>query len=142
MPRKYHALKVPVRCHPHRLQMIPILTASARRKHDRIGQSTISTTSNASEPLKRHTRLSSSRNGQLRPSRVATTTPTSVKDNGRACSIAGYRQWYPWTSSIWPATMAASKRLAEDWGYRSLKRSRCTRRDHSKAKRLKVAGRG
>ena len=123
-------------------QTISVLTATAHRKPDRIGQSTISTTSNASEPPQRSIRHSSSRNGPPKLSPVATTIHTFAKDNGRACLIAGYRPWYPWTSSIWLATMAASKRLSEDWGYRSLKRSRCTRRDHSKAKRLKVAGRG
>lgn len=124
-------------------QTYPVLTAFARRKHDRIGQSTISTISSASEPLKRRIRLSSSRNGPPKLLRVATTTPTFVKDNGRACSTADYPPWYLWTSSIWPATMAASKRPGEDWDCRSQRRSKCTQRDRSRDERLRAAaGRG
>lgn len=123
-------------------QTISVLTATAHRKPDRIGQSTISTTSNASEPPQRSIRHSSSRNGPPKLSPVATTTHTFAKDNGRACSIAGYRPWYLWTSSIWPAMMVASKRQAEDWDCRRLRRSRCTPRDRNKGEHSRVAGRG
>ena len=112
-----------------------------RRKHDRIGQSTTCTTSHASQPPKPRTKLSSSRNGPPKPSPVHITTLTSVRDNGRACSIADCPPYKRSTLDIWLATMAASRRLAVDLDCRKHRRIVCRPRDLCKDRRC-AAGLG
>lgn len=143
MPRKYHALKVPVRQSPRfKLHLFEntILTTS-HRKHDRIGQSTTSTTFHASEPPTPRARPSSSRNGPPKLSLAPITTLTSVRDNGRACSIVDCPPYKRWTSDIWPATMAANRRLAVDLDCRRQRRIVCKPRDPGKDRRY-AAGPG
>lgn len=86
-----------------------------RRKHVRTGQSTTSTISHASKTPEPSTKHSSSRNGPLKRLLVPTTTLTCARDNGHACSIAGYPPWYRWTSNTWLAMMVVSRRLAGEW---------------------------
>jgi hypothetical protein len=112
-----------------------------RRKHDRIGQSTTSTTSHASEPPSPRAKLFSSRNGPPKPSPVHITTLTSVRDNGRACSTADCPPYKRSTLDIWLATMAASRRLAVDLGCRRHRRTVCRPRDLCKDRRC-AAGPG
>ena len=94
----------------------------SHRKHDRTGQSTTSTTSNASRLPKPQTKPSSSRNGPPKLSPVAITTLTCARDNGRACSIADYPPCRKSTSDIWHAMMVANRQLAVDLEWRRHRR--------------------
>ena len=109
-----------------------------RRKHDRTGQSTTSTTSRASGPLRPHAKPSSSRNGLLKLSLAPITTLTSVRDNGHACSIADCPPCKRWTSDIWLATTAASRRLAVDLDCSRHRRAACIPRDLCKDRQYVV----
>jgi hypothetical protein len=111
------------------------------RKHDRIGQSTTSTTFHASRLPGPRTGPSSSRNGPPKLSPAGITTLTSVRDNGRACSIADCPPYKRWTLDIWPATMEANRRLAVDLDCRRQRRIVCKPRDLGKDRRY-AAGPG
>lgn len=121
--RKYHTDRIPY------------------RKHDRIGQSTTSTTFHASRLPGPRTGPSSSKNGPPKLSPAGIITLTSVRDNGRACSTVDCPLYKRWTLDIWPATMAANKRLAVDLDCRRQRRIVCKPRDLGKDRRY-AAGPG